>query len=240
MGGYYINVNLKTDDAARVREAVIDASPPKASRCSGRNPPHGRGRRGRLPDGDDWYGVLVSGAAGTGLGLGLRGRLAGQRLTRQAPVAVALSSGPGTWVADDIHWGYNYYENGEVRDRFADDPSQVAESEEEAALYQGRAEAAGSRPASPAGSVREICCKTPRASRAVRGRAAGCTGPGGRPAVRARLHRLRLLLQRQPRRLQPRIWKTGPRSGIWPSSRRRAGRRWRSNLYGIICRGARG
>jgi hypothetical protein len=140
MGGYYINVNVKTNDAPLVRGLVMttfigegftligDAAASVVTEDED-----------KLPDGDDWYGVLVSGASGGGwVSVYVEdwqdsGFLA-KRLSQaaQAPVLEV-------WVADDTHWGYNYYENGDVRDRFADDPSQVAESAEEAMLYRGEA-----------------------------------------------------------------------------------------------------
>jgi len=41
------------------------------------------------------------------------------------------------WVAEDTLWGYNYFECGEVRDRFASDPVGVAESPAEATRLYG-------------------------------------------------------------------------------------------------------
>ena len=141
MGGYYINVNIKTNDSAAVRgllttlftgegfQPIAEASASAVTEDED-----------KLPDGDGWYGVLISGASGKGwVSVYVEdwqdsGFLA-KRLS-QAVKAPVLE----TWVADDTHWGYNYYENGEVRDRFTDDPSQVAEGAEEAALYQGDAD----------------------------------------------------------------------------------------------------
>lgn len=140
MGGYYINVNIKTRDAANVRGLVTAFFTGEGFRLIGEEAASVVTEdEDRLPDGEDWYGVLVSGAAGSGwVSVYVEdwqdsGFLA-KRLSQavQAPVLEL-------WVADDIHWGYNYYENGGVRDRFADDPTQVAESAEEAALYQGEA-----------------------------------------------------------------------------------------------------
>ncbi|MGI4790360.1 MAG: hypothetical protein ACRYFS_16095, partial [Janthinobacterium lividum] len=87
----------------------------------------------------NWYGVLVSGKSGRGWVSVYVDDWADSGL-----LAKALSQSLGvpaleTWVADDIHWGYTYYENGAVIDRFADDPAQIAETPEEAALYQGNA-----------------------------------------------------------------------------------------------------
>jgi len=140
MGGYYINVNVKTADVSLVRGLVTTLFTGEGFRLIGEEAASVVTEdEDRLPDGDDWYGVLVSGASGSGWvsvyvgdwqDSGFLAKLLSQ--AAQAPVLEV-------WVADDIHWGYNYYENGEVRDRFADAPSQVAESAAEAALYRGEA-----------------------------------------------------------------------------------------------------
>ena len=141
MGGYYINVNVKTDEAARVREAVTDIFAAEGFPLLGDEPASAvMEDEDRLPDGDAWYGVLVSGAAGRGwVSVYVEdwqdSGLLAKRLSQSLSVP-ALE----TWVADDVHWGYTYYENGEVRNRFADDPTQLAASEEEAVLYQGKAD----------------------------------------------------------------------------------------------------
>ena len=134
MGGYYINVNIKTSDAANVRgllttlfagegfQPIAEASASAVTEDEA-----------KLPDGDDWYGVLVSGTSGKGwVSVYVEdwqdsGFLA-KRLSQAAEAPVLE-----TWVADDTHWGYNYYESGAVRDRFADDP------------FQGRRGRGGSR-----------------------------------------------------------------------------------------------
>ena len=141
MGGYYINVNIKTNDSAAVRGLLTtlftgEGFQPIAEALASAVTED----EDKLPDGDGWYGVLISGASGSGwVSVYVEdwqdsGFLA-KRLS-QAVKAPVLE----TWVADDTHWGYNYYEGGEVRDRFTDDPSQVAEGAEEAALYQGDAD----------------------------------------------------------------------------------------------------
>ena len=140
MGGYYINVNVKTGDADKVRGLVTTLFTGEGFRLIGEEGASVVTEdEDKLPDGDDWYGVLLSGTSGKGwVSVYVEdwqdsGFLA-KRLSQAAQVPVLE-----LWVADDIHWGYNYYENGEVRDRFADDPSQVAESADEAALYRGEA-----------------------------------------------------------------------------------------------------
>jgi len=142
MGGYYINVSLKTDDPARVHEAIIQTFAAEGFPLLGDKPaPAAVEDEDELPDGDAWYGVLVSGASGRGwvtvyVDDWQDSGLFAKRLS-QSLAAPALE----VWVADDVHWGYTYYEGGEVRDRYADAPSEVAETEEEAALYVGQAEA---------------------------------------------------------------------------------------------------
>jgi hypothetical protein len=142
MGGYYINVNVKTSDAPLVRGLVTTIFIGEGFTLIGSEAASAVTEdEDKLPDGDAWYGVLVSGASGRGwvsvyvADWQDSGFLA-KRLSQAAQVPVLE-----LWVADDIHWGYNYYENGEVRDRFADDPTRVAESAEEAALYRGEADA---------------------------------------------------------------------------------------------------
>ncbi len=142
MGGFYINVSLKTDDLARAREAVIQTFAAEGFPLLSDKPASSVVEdEDELPDGDAWYGVLVSGASGRGwvtvyVDDWQDSGLLAKRLSQSLAVP-ALE----TWVADDVHWGYTYYESGEVRDRYADDPSQVAETGEEAALYAGQADA---------------------------------------------------------------------------------------------------
>ncbi len=139
MGGYYININVKTESAPLVRgllttifigEGFTPASNEAASVVTE--------DEDKLPGGDDWYGVILSGVAGSGwVSVYVddwqdSGFLA-KRLSQSLPAPVLE-----IWVADDVHWGYTYYENGEVRDRFADDPSLVAQAADEAALYHGQ------------------------------------------------------------------------------------------------------
>ena len=90
------------------------------------------------PDGDAWYGAIVSGVSGNGWV-----SVYVDDWQDSGFLAKRLSHSLNTpllevWVNEDIHWGYTYYENGEVRDRFADDAFQVAETAEEAALYRGQ------------------------------------------------------------------------------------------------------
>lgn len=142
MADYYINVNVRTTDAGRVRALVTDIFTARDFALVGEAAASVVVEdEDALPDGDNWYGVVVSGVCGRGwvtvyvedwadsgvLARELSGKL-------DAP---ALE----IWVAEDVHWGYTFYENGEVRDRFTDDPSAVADTKQEAALYAGRAAA---------------------------------------------------------------------------------------------------
>lgn len=141
MGGFYINIHLKTDTAAQVKDAVTKVFTDTGFRLLGDEPAAVVVEdEDKLPDGDRWYGVLVSGKAGRGWVSVYVDDWADSGL-----LAKSLSQSLGTpalevWVADDNHWGYTYYENGAVKDRFADDPGQVAESADEAVLYAGDAE----------------------------------------------------------------------------------------------------
>ena len=142
MGGYYISVNIKTNSAPVVRGLLTATLIGEGFTLIGEEAASVVTEdENKLPDGDDWYGVLVSGVSGKGwVSVYVEdwqdsGFLA-KRLSQAAEAPVLE-----TWVADDTHWGYNYYESGEVRDRFADAPSKVAEGAEEAALYRGESAA---------------------------------------------------------------------------------------------------
>ncbi len=142
MGGYYINVNIKATDSGKVRGLLTTLFTGEGFRpIAEASASAVTEDEANLPDGDGWYGVLVSGVSGKGwVSVYVEdwqdsGFLA-KRLSQAAEAPVLE-----TWVADDTHWGYNYYQGGEVRDRFADDPSKVAEDADEAALYRGDATA---------------------------------------------------------------------------------------------------
>ena len=141
MGGYYINFHIKTSNVPLVRGLLTAAFIGEGFLLIGSEAASVVTEdEDKLPEGDDWYGVLLSGVSGSGwvsvyvADWSDSGFLA-KRLS-QAVGAPVLE----LWVADDIHWGYTYYENGAVRDRFADDPAPLAETEAEAASYRGQAE----------------------------------------------------------------------------------------------------
>ena len=94
----------------------------------------------KLPNGDDWYGVIVSGATKHGWISVYVDDWADSGLLAKGLSAALSAPVLEVWVAEDIHWGYTYYENGSVLDRFADDPAQVIETPEEATLYVGQAD----------------------------------------------------------------------------------------------------
>ncbi len=141
MGGYYISVNIKTDNAPQVRDLLTTLFTDNGFTLLGSEAASVVTEdEDKLPDGDDWYGVLVSGASGSGWVT-----VYVEDWQDSGFLAKRLSQSVGApvlelWVADDTHWGYNYYAGGEVRDHFTDDPSQVIESEAEAVLYRGNAE----------------------------------------------------------------------------------------------------
>lgn len=142
MGGYYISIHLKTNNPASINKSITDVFTSAGFRLLSDKPASVVVEdEDTLPDGDNWYGVLLSGKSARGWVSVYVDDWADSGL-----LAKALSEALGVpalevWVADDIHWGYTYYENGAVKDRFADDPAQVAESREEATLYVGNAEA---------------------------------------------------------------------------------------------------
>lgn len=141
MSGYYINIHVKADSPAPVQEAVTALFSEHGFQAVGEEAAAVVVEdEDKLPDGEGWYGVVVSGSTLTEwtsvyvedwqdsgvLAKGLSKALA-------APVLEV-------WIAEDTHWGYTYYENGIVLDRFADDPAKVAETAAEAAGLVGHAE----------------------------------------------------------------------------------------------------
>ncbi len=140
MGGYYISIHLKTDNPAEVKKSVTGVFTNAGFRLlSDELASAVVEDEDKLPDGDNWYGVLISGKSGRGWVAVYVDDWADIGLLAK-PLSGSLSvPALEVWVADDIHWGYTYYENGEVEDRFAEDPAQVAASREEAALYAGNA-----------------------------------------------------------------------------------------------------
>ena len=140
MGGYYINIHLKTGRETQVEEAVTAVFAGAGFRLLGDEAASVVVEdEDRLPSSDNWYGVIVSGKSGRGWVSVYVDDWADSGLLAKSLSQSLGVSALETWVADDIHWGYTYYESGEVKDRFADDPAQVAESADEAALYQGNA-----------------------------------------------------------------------------------------------------
>ena len=142
MSGYYIGIHLKTNHQAQVISAVTAVFTDAGFRLLSDEPASEVvENEDKLPDGDTWYGVLVSGPTKRGWVSVYVDDWADSGL-----LAKALSGSLGVpalevWVADDIHWGYTFYEQGAVQDRFADDPAPLADTPAEAALYAGNADA---------------------------------------------------------------------------------------------------
>lgn len=142
MGGYYIGIHIKINDGEAVKEAVNQVFADAGFRLLGDEPASVVvDDEDKLPDGDQWYGVILSGPTKYGWVSVYVDDWADSGL-----LAKSLSQGLNVpalevWVADDVHWGYTYYESGAVKDRFADDPTQVAETPTEIALYAGAADA---------------------------------------------------------------------------------------------------
>ncbi len=142
MGGYYIGIHFKTGSGAAITDAVTQTFAGAGFKLlSGEPASVVVSDEDQLPDGDRWYGVLVSGETKGGwVSVYVDDWADSGLLAKSVSKCLGLPA-LEAWVADDVHWGYTYYELGEVKDRFADDPGQVAETAEEAQLYVGRAEA---------------------------------------------------------------------------------------------------
>ena len=142
MGGYYISIHLKTSSEAQVKDAATTLFVGAGFRLLSDQPAAVVvDDEDALPSSDNWYGLLMSGPTKRGWVSVYVDDWADSGL-----LAKALSQSLGVpalevWVADDVHWGYTYYESGAVKDRFADDPAPLAETAGEAALYAGNAEA---------------------------------------------------------------------------------------------------
>ena len=142
MSAYYIGIHVKTGDTARVNAAVSELFAGEGFRLLGDEPLAVVVEdEDRLPEGDNWYGVVVSGPAGRGWVSVYVDDWADSGLLARSLSGSLDVPALETWVADDVHWGYTYFENGMVLDRFADAPQEVAGSESEAALYAGNPEA---------------------------------------------------------------------------------------------------
>jgi len=144
MGGYYINVNVRSDSAEAVRDAMIAAFGAEGFQLVQTDPAaEVVENEDQLPDGDDWYGAIMSGHnendwvtiyVDDWKDSGVLARWVSETLQTQA---IEI------WVADDVNWGYSYWENGRVRDRFADDPKTMTEDAAEREMYKGAPEVLG-------------------------------------------------------------------------------------------------
>lgn len=142
MGGYYIGIHFQTPDAAQVKDAVTQTFADAGFRLLGDEPAAVVVEdEDALPDGDRWYGAIVSSPTKRGwVSVYVDDWADSGLLAKSVSEALGVPA-LEAWVADDTHWGYTYYESGTVQDRFADDPAQVAETPVEAALYAGSADA---------------------------------------------------------------------------------------------------
>ncbi len=142
MPDYYIGVHLRAAEAARVRQAVADVFRGRGFTLIADNPASVVAEDDdALPEGDDWYGVVVSGPSGAGwvsvyVDDWADSGLLARELSRTLEVP-ALE----IWVAEDVHWGCTCFLQGDVQGRFADAPDTVADTPEEAAAYAGDAAA---------------------------------------------------------------------------------------------------
>ncbi|MGO8674211.1 MAG: hypothetical protein ACLQVD_22965 [Capsulimonadaceae bacterium] len=144
MGGYYINVNVKADCVGAVYQALVDTLAAEKFRLIQDDPAADVvDNDDCLPEGEDWYGLILSGHADNDWvtvyaadwkDCGLLARRISENLQSQVLEV---------WVADDVNWGYNYWQNGVVVDRFADDPRVLTVDAAEADLYFGSPAAVG-------------------------------------------------------------------------------------------------
>lgn len=142
MPDYYISLHLHTSDAARVRQAVGDVFTERGFTWVADDPASVVTEDDdALPEGDDWYGVVVSGRSGAGwVSVYVDDWADSGLLARELSRALAVPA-LEVWVAEDVHWGCTYFFNGDVQARFADAPDTVADTPEEAAAYRGDASA---------------------------------------------------------------------------------------------------
>lgn len=142
MSGYYIGIHLKTGDTAQVKDAVTKTFTDAGFRLLGDESLSAVvDDEDILPDGDHWVGVIESGPTQRGwVSLYVDDWADSGLLAKSVSRALGVPA-LEVWVAGDIHWGYTYYERGQVTDRFVDDPSQVVETPAEAALYAGNPDA---------------------------------------------------------------------------------------------------
>ena len=182
MGGYYIGIHLKTERAVEVKNLVHATFSTAGFRFLSDKPvPAVVDDEDQLPDGDNWYGVVLSGQTKRGWVSVYVDDWADSGLLAKTLSLHMNIPALEVWVADDVHWGYTYYENGQVQDRFADDPAQVAESPAEAALYRGNADALAAVLQVPAAQLAKMLAE----ARANAGQFAG--GPLGDVAEAAGL-----------------------------------------------------
>lgn len=142
MSDYYINVNVRAENLTQVQTALTEifvahgfllVSDEAAAVVVD--------DEDRLPEGEDWYGVLLSSRSEAGwVSVYVEDWQDSGLLARELSRSLNTPT-LEIWVAEDTHWGYNYFENGTVLDRFADDPTQIVETPAEAAQLVGHAEA---------------------------------------------------------------------------------------------------
>ena len=159
MSDYYINVNVQAENLGRVHEAVTQVFAEYGFLSAGDQPASVVvDDEDRLPNGDDWYGVMVSSRAGAGwVSVYVEDWQDSGVLARELSRTLAAPA-LEVWVAEETHWGYNYFENGAVQDRFADDPKKIVETPAEAAQLVGNAEAlAAILRSSPTDFGRALC-----------------------------------------------------------------------------------
>lgn len=145
MSDYFINVHARAENLTQVQSALTEIFGAHGFLLLSDEPASVVvDDEDRLPEGEDWYGVISSSRSGAGwASVYVEDWQDSGVLARE----LSLRLGAPTlevWVAEETHWGYNYFENGAILDRFADDPEQIAETPAEAAQLVGHAEALAS------------------------------------------------------------------------------------------------
>lgn len=141
MGGYYINIHLKANELAMVRQALVDLFHAHGFALCGEDAVAAAVES----DSDsavalDWYGIIVSPPSGGWISVYVDDWQDSGVIVKGLSRALEIPA-LEVWAADEIYWGYAYYENGEVIDRFANDPRKVSSQPAEIEILAGRPEA---------------------------------------------------------------------------------------------------
>lgn len=143
MGGYYINISMQADSVETVRNAVIAVFEQEGFSLLQVDPAYRVvDNEDRLPD-IEWYGVMISGKTDNGWVTVYVDDWKDSGFLAKKLSAYLSSHAIEIWVADDVNWGYTFWHNGLVIDRFADDPAVMTTNKDESQAYEGSAEKLG-------------------------------------------------------------------------------------------------